>query len=154
MSSTTKPDDTKQVAGRSPASCYTSAVPTEYAGTTFRSKSEAMFARLLELSGRWYEYEPKWLAADDGVSPDFVIPRMLKDSLALLVVEYKPAIPTDEHLRTLRSRCLQWRDAGKDAVKQYRKSVSTYRVESLDAIKEAIAWEPVDYSALDEVENY
>jgi hypothetical protein len=34
-------------------------VPTEYKGTVYRSKSEAMFARFLELSGEDFFYEPQ-----------------------------------------------------------------------------------------------
>lgn len=88
------------------------AVPTEYRGVRYRSKSEAMFALNLDVCRssfsrtqfcemQWWEsiwvYEPnfEWL---NGFSCDFLLSWILFDSERLLInqrlVEYKPSKPT------------------------------------------------------------
>lgn len=88
------------------------AVPTEYRGTRYRSKSEAMFALNLDVCrssfprthhciSQWWEaiwvYEPnfEWL---NGFSCDFLLSWILFDNERLVInqrlVEYKPSKPT------------------------------------------------------------
>jgi hypothetical protein len=96
------------------------AVPTEYKGIRYRSKSEAMFARYLELrndaefiSSRLnvgqkcgaggFIYEPKFLLLDDGWTPDFLWWAVYgsvasEPTLHASVVEYKPKVPTKTYL--------------------------------------------------------
>lgn len=79
--------------------------PTEYMGTTYRSKSEAMFARYLDLSlsdHPWgkesgFVYEPDFLNDTCGVAPDFYVyqyPKKLSTAFISLI-EYKPVEPTE-----------------------------------------------------------
>lgn len=96
--------------------------PTEWRGTRYRSKSEAMMARHLS-SGRWdVIYEPEWLRVD-GYVPDFVcrqvidIPgcQQLRPRLyhQLTVIEYKPAAVTATYMEELADRfsAIRARDA-------------------------------------------
>lgn len=78
--------------------------PTEYAGTRFRSKSEAVFARCLELSGYTWEYEPGEVA---GHSWDFLIDRKHlcgRDQERFVFIEYKPSEPTASYIDSLTER--------------------------------------------------
>jgi hypothetical protein len=61
------------------------AIPTEYAGTRFRSRLEARWAALFDQLGWAWEYEPLDLA---GYIPDFV----LTFPHAPLLVEVKPVL--------------------------------------------------------------
>lgn len=78
------------------------AVPTEYKGIVFRSKSEAIFCRAMELRGYpIWEYEPKRWQTKDGWTPDFwFIGRNQKPKykIASILVEYKPGDVTDTYL--------------------------------------------------------
>jgi len=70
------------------------AIPTSYAGARFRSRLEAKWAAMFDLSEWQWEYEPLDL---DGYVPDFVL-RFARD----LVVEVKPLLafdPDDDVLR-------------------------------------------------------
>lgn len=82
--------------------------PTEYDGVVFRSKSEAIMARNLDLTGFVWEYEPKKLSLQDGWRPDFwvVFPRKLTKSPTIIqvVMEYKPSKPTDTYIKELMRR--------------------------------------------------
>lgn len=79
--------------------------PTEYHGIVFRSKSEALFARVLDLRTDAWIYEPAWLADPDGWVPDFfVLARMTKYPHKAFVIEYKPRIPTETYLKQLAGR--------------------------------------------------
>lgn len=95
------------------------ATPTEYKGTVYRSKSEAMFARWLELQGRQSIYEPKGFEVS-GWNPDFlswwvppIEPYMfrgeyLRPELPMLsyeLIEYKPSRPTQTYIKSFDSRC-------------------------------------------------
>lgn len=81
------------------------AIPTDYAGTRFRSKSEAIFARALDLSGISWQYEPKQWTASDGWVPDFwVILPSLRGTIISCAVEYKPAKPTEAYFTLLDRR--------------------------------------------------
>ena len=76
------------------------AIPTEYRGTRFRSKSEAIFAKAMDLAGfdKWeYEWEPNggWVQGDRYV-PDFSL--LLKPEL-LVLIEYKPSRATDTYIK-------------------------------------------------------
>lgn len=54
------------------------AIPTQYAGHTFRSRLEADVAFLLDAMGRSWEYEPTSLLLPDGTHymPDFYVPSL------------------------------------------------------------------------------
>lgn len=78
------------------------AIPTEYRGVRFRSKSEAVFARVLDLCGHEWEYEPeqpKCLYSGGARSNhrwDFYLP------LIDYYLEYKPKKPTATYIQNLR----------------------------------------------------
>lgn len=90
--------------------------PTEYRGVVFRSKSEAIFARLLELNHYEWMYEPKdYFALDTGWTPDFwAFHCIQQDGTPLLqsvLIEYKPSDVTDTYKAELLERFLQfWPD--------------------------------------------
>jgi hypothetical protein len=84
--------------------------PTEYKGTVYRSKCEAMFARWLEL--RWSKegdpfgiiYEPESLRTKDGWVPDFLVWSVQHvdcgcPDLHFVSYEYKPSKPTKTYLK-------------------------------------------------------
>lgn len=87
-------------------------VPTEYKGIIFKSKSEAMYARYLDLLDMNYSlltvawiYEPKW-AEVNGWTPDFYVIIILypRDknrikSIHEFYIEYKPNEPTETYLK-------------------------------------------------------
>lgn len=80
--------------------------PTEFAGITFRSKSEAMFAAALQKCGhrRDWIYEPEFLSTGDWVV-DFALPVVTYNKFFhWQAIEYKPTRPTDTYLRELASR--------------------------------------------------
>lgn len=84
---------------------YPKARPTEYEGIVFRSKSEAIFARALDLRGFTWEYEPKRWLAEDGWGPDFWVVGYDQDHLIYnMLVEYKPGEATDTYLKELHGR--------------------------------------------------
>lgn len=87
-------------------------IPTEYKGILFRSKSEAVFARAMDLSGfRQWKYEDDLCRFEDAhasYQADFLLnPVLTIDStrfeanlhcaFAPLVIEYKPSEPTDAY---------------------------------------------------------
>jgi hypothetical protein len=75
--------------------------PTEYAGVRFRSKSEAVFARCLDLAGHVWEYEPGSIA---GHQWDFLIDRKNncgKHRERFVFLEYKPSEPTMAYVNSL-----------------------------------------------------
>lgn len=84
------------------------AIPTLFQGIVFRSKSEAMFANILEqMKGyrnylRWV-YEPDRFKTKDGYIPDFIIYEGDEMFLAdwIYLIEYKPSKPTFEYLQHL-----------------------------------------------------
>ena len=104
---------------------------TQYKGTHFRSKSEAVFARCLDLGGALWAYEP-FDGKDDppaGHQWDFLafVPR---ERTAIAVcgnhcfssglhweewspwfIEYKPKMPTDAYLHDLQARTKEWCDS-------------------------------------------
>jgi len=59
------------------------AIPTEYAGVHFRSRTEARWAAFFDLVGLKWDYEPFDL---EGWAPDF----LLRTSLTTVLVEVKP----------------------------------------------------------------
>ena len=87
------------------------AIPTLFQGRVFKSKSEAMFANILEqMKGyrnylRWV-YEPKIFKTTYGYIPDFIIYEGDELFLAdwIYIVEYKPSIPTYQYLNYLSSQ--------------------------------------------------
>lgn len=82
-------------------------IPTDYRGVRFRSKSEAIFVRNLELIGYTiWEYEPRFYRLSDGWSPDFwaVGQNFKKHIILSLLIEYKPSNVTDAYLDKARDR--------------------------------------------------
>jgi len=83
-------------------------ISTEYKGTVFRSKSEAIFARCLDLAGWVTCYEPvnhnNW-NSQCGHMWDFGCfnndPRTAPHPM--LYIEYKPSLPTKTYVRNLRA---------------------------------------------------
>lgn len=96
------------------------AIPTDYAGVLFRSKTEAVIARAFDMAkertnGRitvCWEYEPAWARTKDGWVPDFFVmtnfyaPKPGRLVLKFLV-EFKPAPPTDSYFQVLANRFLE-----------------------------------------------
>ncbi len=84
------------------------ASPTEYRGVVYRSKSEAMFARYLELEGEregdpfGIIYEPEYFTTGDGWTPDFLRWRVIhldnKPGVLNTLYEYKPSRPTATYI--------------------------------------------------------
>jgi hypothetical protein len=78
---------------------------TDYKGIRFRSKSEAIFARSLDIANERpsnvsviWEYEPQEFRYDDYV-PDFLVALKFTDApLYLALIEYKPSKPTDAYI--------------------------------------------------------
>lgn len=85
---------------------YMIARPTEYRGVKFRSKSEAVFARALDIGGWVWKYEPEDMELDDGWIPDFWIVKKEpnRPTIISIVVEYKPSFVTKPYLEQLESR--------------------------------------------------
>jgi hypothetical protein len=89
------------------------AIPTEYKGVVYRSKSEAMFARWLELFHEsigchyGFRYEPDFLSAE--WIPDFLVWHVEKrrkfPRISYTVIEYKPTKPTDLYLSQFDDKC-------------------------------------------------
>jgi hypothetical protein len=91
------------------------ASPTEYRGVVYRSKSEAMFARYLEIAERQCDrclvyYEPKSLLVD-GWTPDFLVTEIFQSidfgcvRVESFVIEYKPSRPTKTYIKKFVARC-------------------------------------------------
>lgn len=106
--------------------------PTEYRGIVYRSKSEAMFARYLELcriersetyrsmlrgqvnapeQNSGFIYEPQGFDVEDW-RPDFLVwnvitpgPKLHLPVATYDFIEYKPAKPTDTYAREFSNRC-------------------------------------------------
>jgi len=77
-------------------------IPTEYRGTVFRSKSEAVFARALDLAkiGQW-EYEPEHEKTHSPHPWDFSIFDDRCKRCHWILIEYKPSQPTMTYVRHL-----------------------------------------------------
>lgn len=80
------------------------AIPTEYKGIRFRSKSEACFAKYLDHYQKRprhapmiWEYEPQPLTLEDGYTPDFRLIWAMRSHLECSLIEYKPAMPTETY---------------------------------------------------------
>lgn len=72
------------------------AIRTQYKGITFKSKSEAQFAFLLDNSHMGitgWKYEPEEIILDNGYIPDFLIFIRTR----IIIIEYKPKEPTKEY---------------------------------------------------------
>ncbi len=78
--------------------------PTEYRKVLFRSKCEAVFARLLDLNGFGWIYEPDFIKVGRWV-PDFWISiQLAKPYWLSMVLEYKPQEVTQTYRDELTSR--------------------------------------------------
>ncbi|WP_139276573.1 hypothetical protein [Spirulina major] len=78
------------------------AIKTEYKGIVFDSKSEAVFARTLDLSGAEWEYHPQKKC---GHLWDFlVLPYINAGHSVLTLVEYKPQMPTNTYVDNLTNK--------------------------------------------------
>lgn len=79
------------------------AIPTEYKGIRFRSKSEACFAKYLDYCQEgmrlylpfFWEYEPEQLRLECGYVPDFRLVFNARQKIWCELIEYKPVIPTN-----------------------------------------------------------
>lgn len=80
------------------------AIPTEFKGVRFRSKSEAQFAWALEQSRILWKYEPKFFVASDNWVPDFHLCWPGKSELWNAALEYKPQAVTDTYRTILAGR--------------------------------------------------
>lgn len=102
--------------------------PTEYKGIRFRSKSEAVFARYLDLCIEGYgglggalasfDYEPETLI--DGWNPDFLTWRVRRPMggkcefrrtvpfLFMTFIEYKPSRPTKTYIAEWAEHVAAW----------------------------------------------
>lgn len=145
--------------------------PTEYEGVVFRSKSEAMFARLLDMMNSDWAYEPDYMAVD-GWLPDFVIPAVEEHfHVILLVVEYKPSNPTETYINEFAGRISRLSRIWEFSMCEIRGVVcwinwfgmntnsGAYIIEDGGcAIREADQWEPLfmkgAYAYRDEIRNY
>ena len=83
--------------------------PTEYEGQLFRSKTEAVFARSLDLASVAWDYEPSGLKIDDGYVPDFLAPENILGALVAMVIEIKPSTVTPQYRR-------EWEDRAEEMV--------------------------------------
>lgn len=87
------------------------ATPTDYQGVRFRSKSEAIFARAMDLAGIWWEYEPDTFRLGSFFDryrwvPDFLVCARFTEScgkpgLENYIIEYKPSVPSDTYFSKL-----------------------------------------------------
>lgn len=82
---------------------YHEPIPTQYRGVRFRSKSEAIFARALELRGYdVWEYEPARYVVNDWTPDFFAVGQKRSPQLVVsLIIEYKPAGVTDAYKERL-----------------------------------------------------
>ena len=114
--------------------------PTEYKGTVFRSKSEAIFARHLELCGFDWRYEPKpsesfWIG---GVHTwDFLALKFVEGVEHRYFIEYKPSKPTKTYVDNLR------KDVSSDPKyalmsELYSREHRLVRIQTREGVKEAI----------------
>lgn len=83
-------------------------IRTEYSGIVFRSRTEAQFARALNVGGNDWEYEPQWLTGEDGQTPDFVVPSICDNRLVMRMMECKPSEPTETYKSELVRRAKSW----------------------------------------------
>lgn len=84
-------------------------IQTEYKGIRFRSKSEAVFARCLNLVGHDFTYEPSCHSHDW----DFEVIKACEAGFCVWLIEYKPSEPTDVYLENLANKI-------KDSVRRFR----------------------------------
>lgn len=102
--------------------------PTEYCGVTFRSLSEAIFARALHLNRIVWQYEPPNFKVNEW-SPDFLAaPEKLSDLEFL--IEYKPGEITDTYRSDLERRFSYLHTHSKLERPMYLVAGSTYDLSS------------------------
>ena len=78
------------------------AIKTEYKRIIFDSKSEAVFARTLDLGGHQWSYHPP---EHCGHVWDFLVFRVhMGNKSEQILVEYKPKMPTDTYVDELTNR--------------------------------------------------
>lgn len=80
------------------------AIPTEYKGIRFRSKSEAMFAFALSRTTLTWIYESEYFVTSDNWTPDFHLSWKGKDRIWTAALEYKPHPVTDTYRGVLSGR--------------------------------------------------
>jgi hypothetical protein len=88
---------------------------TEFKGQVYKSKSEAIFANMLFSAGYdTFDYEPEWTQLDCGYIADFEVCFISETPFGLLefqiVIEYKPAEPTETYIGELLKRFIKIRD--------------------------------------------
>jgi len=101
-----------------PSTTDRKAIPTEYQGVVFKSKSEAIFAHNLTLGGILWEYEPEYWVIDDGWCPDFLVSMRWRAAqnhpprVGIAIIEYKPCEPTLSYLDNLGQKYVQIAEEG------------------------------------------
>ncbi len=100
----TDPTGNEDRAGR--VNGFPKARPTEFCGIRFRSKSEAMFAYFLRESARsvYFWYEPDFLPCSTPIDFVRMVDHPERTSLAVQLIEYKPATPSGVYLDELSER--------------------------------------------------
>lgn len=79
--------------------------PTEYNGVVFRSKTEAVFAKGVDLLGGIWHYEPEYFSSRFGWTPDFwVIFKSQSGGIISIVLELKPSPVTQTYKDELMRR--------------------------------------------------
>jgi len=133
---------------------------TEYKGVVFRSMSEAVVARSLDLYGDMWEYEPPEFRLSDGWAPDFLVSSNRKNHIALFLIEYKPAKPTDTYKKELRKRfdCLKLREGYPCPIILYGSPFDITVVRGAEYYGFTDIWKEVDWSGVfdkwDEAKRY
>lgn len=94
-------------------------VPTEYRGTVYRSKSEAIFRACLDYAGWDVEYEPptplhKW---DFFVSRSDYCRTCRHHLYRRVYIEYKPSSPTATYVNNLISKVRPWAEHQRQLVR-------------------------------------
>ena len=100
---------------------YRKPTKTEYKGTVYRSKTEAIFARCLDLAGLEYQYEPSCDGAvyfnendpepdyNNGIpyTPDFIVSVGQFPYDRNLLIEVKPSVPSETYLNNLHNKLFE-----------------------------------------------
>jgi hypothetical protein len=83
---------------------------TEYKGTVYRSKSEAMFAASLDFLGRKWVYEPRFYSVTScGLEwlPDFAVLVHNRNEFCWDIVEFKPSQVSSVYLSELSDKAIE-----------------------------------------------
>ena len=118
--------------------------PTEYGGIRFRSKSEAMFAYIIDnFWGPSWAYEPYEI---DDYLVDFsqVVPLQDKSGYCEYLIEYKPAQPTETYLSVLGPKIAGLLQS--DMLFGRKSAFAVFCINMFDELKPMIRYEYREYS--------